>query len=97
MDEFIHGEGAESNMERAVKTFLDAAGTDMETLKLKSIVKDSSFFKYIVNKSDGHIYHNKKNVMLGRNVSDIVEYLKNPLNEDILDDLSASCEKYWKS
>ena len=35
--------------------------------------------------------------MLGRNISDIVEYLKNPLNEDILDDLSASCENYWKS
>lgn len=97
MDEFIHGDGAESNIERAVKTFIDAAGTDMETLKLKCIVKDSSFFKYIVSKADGHIYHNKKNVMLGRNVSEIVEYLKNPLNEDILDDLTASCEQYWKS
>lgn len=97
MDEFIHGDGAESNAERAVKLFLDAASTDMETLKLKCIVKDSSFFRYIVNKSDGHIYHSKKNVLLGRNVSDIVEYLKNPLNEDILDDLTASCEQYWKS
>ena len=97
MDTHIHGEGAESNMERAVNQFLDATNCDMETLKIRSIVKDSSFFKYIITKSDGHIYHNKKNVMLGRNVSDVVEFLKNPLNEDILDDLTKECEKYWKS
>jgi hypothetical protein len=97
MDTHIHGEGAESNMERAVTQFLDATDCDMETLKIRSIVKDSSFFKYIITKSDGHIYHNKKSVMLGRNVSDVVEFLKNPLNEDILDDLTKSCETYWKS
>ena len=72
MDTHIHGEGAESNIERAVNQFLDATNCDMETLKIRSIVKDSSFFKYIITKSDGHIYHNKKSVMLGRNVSDVV-------------------------
>ena len=97
MDEFIHGDAAESNMERAVTGFLDIVGTDMETLKIRSIVKDSSFFKYITHKSDGHIYHTKKNVLMGRNVSDVVEFLKNPLNEDILDDLTKQCENYWKS
>jgi hypothetical protein len=69
----------------------------METLKIRSIVKDSSFFKYITHKSDGHIYHTKKNALMGRNVSDVVEFLKNPLNEDILDDLTKQCENYWKS
>tara|TARA_R110000851_G_scaffold189917_2_gene340266 strand:+ start:615 stop:1637 length:1023 start_codon:yes stop_codon:yes gene_type:complete len=97
MDSHIHGEGSESNMERAVTRFLDIVKSDMETLKIKSIVKDSIFFKYIITKSDGHIYHSKKNILLGRNISDIVEYLKNPLNEDILDDLTETCEKYWNS
>jgi hypothetical protein len=97
MDEYIHADGSESNMERAVKSFLDASKLSMEELKLRTIVKDSSFFKYIVIKSDGHIYHSKKNALLGRNISDVVEYLKNPLNEDILDDLTNSCETYWKS
>jgi hypothetical protein len=97
MDEYIHADGSENNMERAVKSFLDASNLSMEELKLRTIVKDSSFFKYIVIKSDGHIYHAKKNALLGRNVSDVVEYLKNPLNEDILDDLTNSCETYWKS
>ena len=34
---------------------------------------------------------------MGRNVSDVVEFLKNPLNEDVLDDLAKQCENYWKS
>jgi hypothetical protein len=97
MDRYIAGEGAESNKERAAKTFIDAVNMDMETLKIKSIVRDSSFFKYIINKADGYIYHSKTNGLLGRNVSDVIEHLKNPLNEDILKDLIMSCEKYWNT
>jgi hypothetical protein len=97
MDNFINGFGGEANLERAAKSFIETAGLDMETLKIKSIVRDSSFFKYIINKADGYIYHAKSNSMLGRNVSDVVEHLKNPLNEDILKDLNQSVEKYWNS
>jgi hypothetical protein len=57
MDRYISGEGAESNKERAAKTFNDAVNLDMETLKIKSIVRDSTFFKYIISKPDGYIYH----------------------------------------
>jgi hypothetical protein len=97
MDNFIAGLGGESNKERAAKTFMEVANMDMETLKIKSIVRDSVFFKYIVNKADGYIYHTKTNALLGRNVSDVLEHLRNPLNEDILKDLNAACEKYWNS
>ena len=97
MDIYISGQGIETNKERAATSFLDACKMNMETLKIKAIVKDSVFFKYIVNKSDGYIYHNDTNAALGRNVSDVVEYLKNPLHEDILNDLNAKCEKFWNS
>ncbi len=97
MDIYINGLGGETNKERAAKSFMDVAGLDMETLKIKSIVRDSVFFKYIINKADGYIYHTKTSALLGRNVSDVVEHLKNPLNEDILKDLNAVCEKYWNS
>ena len=97
MDNYIAGFGGETNKERAAKTFMDTANMDMETLKIKSIVRDSVFFKYIINKADGYIYHTKSSAMLGRNVSDVVEHLKNPLNEDILKDLNQSVEKYWNS
>ena len=97
MDRYINGEGGETNKERAAKSFMETANMDMETLKIKSIVRDSVFFKYIINKADGFIYHTKSQSMLGRNVSDVVEFLKNPLNEDVLKDLNAACEKYWNS
>jgi hypothetical protein len=97
MDNYIAGLGGEQNKERAAKTFMDTANMDMETLKIKSIVRDSVFFKYIISKADGHIYHAKSNSLLGRNVSDVVEYFKNPLNEDILKDVTASVEKLWNS
>lgn len=97
MDLYINGEGVESNKERAAKSFLEAVNMDMETLKIKSIVRDSVFFKYIINKADGYIYHAKTNAMLGRNVSDVIEHLKNPLNEDVLTDLNKACEKFWNS
>jgi len=95
MDTHINGNGTEGNKERAAKGFLEAVALDMETLKIKAIVKDSVFFKYIVTKSDGHIYHSKTGTVLGRNVSDVVEFLKNPLHEDILVDLSTEAEKIW--
>ena len=97
MDMYINGEGGESNKERAAKSFIEATNMDMETLKIKSIVRDSVFFKYIINKPDGYIYHAKSNALLGRNVSDVVEYMKNPLNEDILKDLNLAVEKLWNS
>tara|TARA_R110000868_G_scaffold116273_7_gene309786 strand:+ start:133 stop:1143 length:1011 start_codon:yes stop_codon:yes gene_type:complete len=97
MDLYINGEGGESNKERAAKSFLAATSLDMETLKIKAIVRDSTFFKYIVNKADGYIYHVKSGALLGRNVSDVIEHLKNPLNEDVLLDLNASVEKIWNS
>jgi hypothetical protein len=97
MDNYINGLGGETNKERAAKAFLEATNLDMETLKIKAIVRDSSFFKYIISKPDGYLYHGKLNALLGRNVSDVIEYLKNPLNEDILKDLNNSCEKFWNS
>jgi len=97
MDMYINGDGGEGNKERAAKSFIETAAMDMETLKIKSIVRDSVFFKYIINRADGYIYHVKSSALLGRNVADVVEYLKNPLNEDILKDLNTAVEKYWNS
>jgi hypothetical protein len=95
MDKFITGEGIETNLRRAAQTFLDACALDMETLKIKSIVKDATFYKFISPKADGFIYHTDSASMLGRNVSDCIEYLKNPLNDSILLDLTKKVEKYW--
>ena len=95
MDVFINGEGSEKNGQRAAQAFLDAAALDMETLKIRAIVKDSTYYKFVALKSDGFIYHMNSSTMLGRNPADVVEFLKNPLNDEILKDLMTRVEKYW--
>jgi hypothetical protein len=97
MDVFIMGEGTEKSANRAAQSFLDACNLDMETLKLRVIVKDATYYKVIVSKADGFIYHKDKGSLLGRNQADVVEYLKNPLNEEILTDITKKVEKYWNS
>jgi len=95
MDKFIRGEGVEPNIKRAAQTFIDAAALDMETLKIRAIVKDSTYYKFIIPKSDGFIYHTESNAMMGRNAADCIEYLKNPLQDQILLDLTKKLEKHW--
>ncbi len=97
MDKFINGDGVERSKKRAAQTFLDTVRQDMETIKLRAIVKDATYFKYIALKSDGFIYDMKSGTMLGRNASDVVEYLKNPLNDQTLSSIMKEVEKYWNS
>ena len=95
MDKYINGDLVEKDKRKTAEKFLDAANLDMETLKIKAIVKDSSYYKFISTKADGFIYHMQTVTMLGRTLVDVVEYLRNPLNEEILIDLTKKVEKYW--
>lgn len=97
MDNYIDGLTVEKDKRKTAQRFLEIAGLDMETLKLRALVKDGNFYKVIATRGDGFIYHMKSSAMLGKNSSDIVEYLKNPLNEDVLMDITKSVETYWNS
>jgi hypothetical protein len=94
-DDYINGLGIEPNKSKAAEHFIEIAGLDMETLKLKALVKDATFYKVISLKVDGMLYHTATQTMLGRNVSDVVLYLKNPLNEDVLIKLLDEIETFW--
>lgn len=94
MDLFINGVGTENNKRRAAQSFLNAAQEEMETLKLRALVKDATYYKFITNKSDGFIY-NMHGVKLGKTPEDVVEFLRNPLNEEFLSPLMSEVEYYW--
>lgn len=94
MDEYIMGNSFDKP-KVAAKNFVAISELSMEDLKLRSLVKDSTYFKIIHPKSDGQIYHSSKGACLGRNPSDVVEFLKNPLNEDIFVDMLTTIEKEW--
>jgi hypothetical protein len=95
MDKYINGDLVEKDKSKTAKRFLETAGLDMESLKIKAIVKDSHYYRFIATKADGFIYHVQSSTMLGRTQVDVVEYLKNPLNEEILVDLTKKVEQYW--
>lgn len=95
MDKYINGEGVEPNKKRAAQTFNDTCALDMETLKIRAIIKDSTFYKFITPKSDGFIYEVDSMANMGRNASDCIEFLKNPLQDKVLETLTKKTEQYW--
>ena len=95
MDKYINGDLMDKDKRKTGQRFLEVANMDMESLKIRAIVKDSHIYRMIATKADGFIYHVEKSVLLGRTLTDVVEYLKNPLNEEILVDLTKKVEKYW--
>ena len=97
MDKYINGETVDKDKRKTAERFLDVCLMDMETLKLRSLVKDANFYKIIATRADGFIYHMKSSSLLGKNSSDVVEHLKNPLNEETLVDVTKNVEKYWNN
>jgi hypothetical protein len=97
MDNYINGLTVDRDKKKTAERFNEIAALDMETLKLRAMVKDGTYYKLIATRGDGYIYHIKSNTMMGKNPSDIVEFLKNPLNEEILKDMTTVLEKYWNS
>ena len=95
MDAFINGESFEKNKKRAAESFLEASKLNMEDLKLKATIKDASYYKLISPKSDGFIYHIKSNTRMGKNPSEILEFIKNPVNDDLYKAITSTVEKYW--
>lgn len=96
MDMFITGQGTESNIKKAANTFINYSKLDSRELKIRAVVKDATFYKHIITKGDGLIYTVSDNTMLGRNSSEVYEYLVNPLNEKVLDRLLLKVESTWK-
>jgi hypothetical protein len=97
MDKYINGETVDNDKRKTAQRFLDVANLDMETLKIRAIIKDATYYKLLITRGDGYIYHAESNTMVGKNPSEITEYLKNPLHEDILVSLTKGVEKYWNN
>jgi len=51
----INGQGTESNKTRAAESFIEAATATMEDLKIRALVKDCMFYRFIIPKSNGWI------------------------------------------
>ena len=97
MDLYINGEGSESNKKRATQTFIEAARSKMEDLKIRALVKDCLYYKFITTKASGWIETLDSSVKLGKRPDECVAFLKNPENEEALTSLLDKVEPYWNA
>ena len=97
MDLYINGEGSESNKKRATQTFIEAARSKMEDLKIRALVKDCLYYKFITTKASGWIETLDSSVKLGKRPEECVAFLKNPENEEALTSLLDKVEPYWNA
>jgi len=96
LDEFISGNSQEKSAKKAATLFLSVVEQPLEDLKVKAVIADANFYKFLEPRGDGMIYHRTTGSMIGRNFSDCVEYLKNTLNVKIWEKLLAEVEEQWK-
>jgi hypothetical protein len=97
MDEYITGNGAESNKKRAAKQFLEVSQLDMEELKIRALIKDGLYYRFITTKAGGWIEPLDSGIRLGKRPSEVLEFLKDPKNEEQLLSLMDKVEPYWNS
>lgn len=95
MDDYIKGLTIEKNQSKAAKTFLDLYNQSIGDLKLRATIKDAMYYKTLMPKSDGYIYHTDTATNMGRNSADVVEFMKNPMNEDITEAVVFAIETEW--
>ena len=93
MDNYIHGHGTDSNKRRSAQSFLDASRMEMQDLKIKSAIKDAVFYNFIKFGADGTYFYQSGRV--GKTTEDMLQYFKNPINEEQLVKLLADVEYYW--
>lgn len=87
MDRGIDGELWEKNKRKAAQTFLDLCKMPAEELHIRSMIKVASVYRFIDAKADGFIYYMEHGTVLGRNVEEVLQFLKNPVHSDILNKL----------
>ena len=97
MDSHIHGNGSESNKKRSAESFIAAADDTMKNLKVRSLVKDAIFYRFILVKANGWIETLDSGVRLGKVPSEVTSFLQNPENEEILKSLFDKVEPYWNA
>ena len=96
MHDYIEGKlgGIQQRESGNAANFIKIAALDMETLKLRALVKDASFYGFLTVRS-GQIFETGNDTPLGYNLVEVVEFLKNVLHDAILQRLMSKIQKYW--
>ena len=97
MDNYINGLGAESSKKKAASQFLEVSQLTMEDLKIRAVVKDALYYRFITTKAGGWIEPIDSGIRLGKRPSEVLEFLKKPENDEALTSILEKVEPYWNT
>ena len=69
----------------------------MKNLKIRALVKDAMFYRFILVKANGWIETLDSGVRLGKVPSEVSTFLLNAENEEVLKSLLDKVESYWNA
>ena len=95
LSNFIEGISIEKDKKKAPLTFLKWKERDKEHLRIRAYVMEAIFLKHLVTKADNKIYIKSTGSMLGGNIEECVEHLKQVQNERDLKTMEDLIEKHW--
>lgn len=95
LSDFIEGISIEKNKKKAPVTFKNYVEKSDEYLTVRAYVLEAIFLKHFVTKSDNKIYIRETGSMLGGNIEECIEHLKNPMNQNDLNFVEEKIESIW--
>ena len=95
MDAFIYGVRHDISKKRAAEEFIKISGSSMEDLKIRALIKDCLTNDLMKTKSDGFIIDKYSGEQLGKRPLEVLDFLKDPKNDDILTRYMTEIEPIW--
>jgi hypothetical protein len=95
-DKYINGETVDKNKKMTAEKFIDYCKQPLADLRVQAIVRDATEMHLLTFKQDGQLYYNKTGTPMGKGVNDVVKFLENPLNNDVLTNITEEVEEEWK-
>ena len=97
MDNYINGKGVDRSIKKAAENFIKISNTSMEDLKIRAMIKDAIVHNLMTTKSDGYIYDKFSGSKLGVRPLEVLEYLKDPKNDETLQRYIEEIEYLWNN
>ena len=97
MDNYINGKGVEKNIKKASENFITVTNSSMEDLKIRAMIKDAMVYNLMSTKTDGYIYDKYSGSKLGVRPVEVLEFLKDPKNDDTLQRYIDEIEELWSN
>lgn len=95
LSDYIEGVSVEKNKKQAPVRFLQWLQKDKEYLTIRAYVLEAIFLKHIITKADNKMYIYSTGSMLGGNIEEAIEHLKQPMNQRDLDTIQSEIDPIW--